>query len=159
MDIVSFHEMTTKRYGNINPMLDKLKENDMRCSPRGHLHLLPWAQGLVMLLFVLALLAEVPSSALPGPGFFPADGRIIVQVQDTLVIDRDEQTGDRVIQVVPPSKSAGEAGVEIRQEQDAGDRVFHVRPRHGREQNTDVLIGPVIISPEITLPDHPRPID
>ncbi len=112
-----------------------------------------------MLLFMLASLTNVPPFALPGFGFVPADGRIIVQVQDTLVIDRDEQTGDRVIQTVPSGMSAGEAGVEIRQEQDVGDRVIHVRPRPGREQNTDVLIGPVIISPEITLPDHPRPID
>ncbi|HDQ40085.1 MAG TPA: hypothetical protein ENN39_03535 [Desulfonatronum sp.] len=120
-----------------------------------HFYRCPRPVSLAAVLAVLALLACTPF--FPWVDISSPNAMFIAQARDTLVIDQDKQTGDRVIQAVPSDKVPQETETGIGRDQETGDRVMRVAPSPTRRQDEDVLIGPVFISPEITWPDQRTP--
>ncbi|SMP76552.1 hypothetical protein SAMN06295888_12426 [Desulfonatronum zhilinae] len=86
---------------------------------------------------------------------------ILAQAAGGAYIGTDERSGDSVIRVGP----SGEAkpGTRMYMDRnpgpggDLGDRVIHVVPPPEEKQETEVLFGPLLITPEITWPGSTKP--
>ncbi|WP_158269757.1 hypothetical protein [Desulfonatronum sp. SC1] len=86
---------------------------------------------------------------------------VLAQAAGGTYIGTDERSGDSVIRVGPSGES--KPGTRMYMDRNPGpgdalgDRVIHVVPPPEEKQETEVLFGPLLITPEITWPGNTKP--
>lgn len=81
----------------------------------------------------------------------------IAQAQKGFAADPNEQGEDRSLRVGGEQSEPYGPAMRIDRDAETGDRIMHVAPRPEVQQNPDLLIGPLLISPEITMPGQRKP--
>lgn len=100
----------------------------------------------LLFLFVLCI---APAALVPQAG--------IALAQSGFDVDPNDQAGDRSLHVNGEQSETHGPAMRIDRDAETGDRIMHVAPRPEARQNPDVLIGPLLISPEITMPGPRKP--
>jgi hypothetical protein len=111
-----------------------------------------WTLGLgcVVVVFAYFVTVEV-SRAL----------HVLAQAAGGAYIGTDDRSGDSVIRVGPSGET--KPGTRMYMDRNSGpddelgDRVIHVVPPPEERQESEVLFGPLLITPEITWPGNTRP--
>lgn len=108
----------------------------------------------VLALLVICLLLPVgPVWAGQTPGSEPVARSPV----GNIYIGSDSGTNDSVIRIGPSAENQPGSGMYIGRNPGSGDHVIHVVPPPEKEQQRDVIIGPLLITPEITWPNPKNP--
>ncbi|WP_152555255.1 hypothetical protein [Desulfonatronum thiodismutans] len=86
---------------------------------------------------------------------------VLAQAAGGAYIGTDERSGDSVIRVGPSGETKPGTRMymdrNLGPDDDSGDRVIHVVPPPEERQESEVLFGPLLITPEITWPGNTKP--
>ncbi len=102
-----------------------------------------------------AILLALLSLCIASAALAPQAG--IALAQDGFAIDQDAQTKDRTLRVGGEQSETHGPAMRIDRDAETGDRIMHIAPLPEDQQEPDVLIGPLLITPEITLPGPRKP--
>lgn len=108
-----------------------------------------WFSGLVL------LVAGLPSTSVHGEQWSPHD--VVTMATGGVYIGTDDRSGDSVIRVGPSGDARPRAKIFMDHDSDSGDRVIQVLPPPEQERENEVIFGPMFITPEIIWPGSRPP--